>query len=307
MKYRFVWAAVGLLVACDSSPAEPRCGSGAECPSGVCLATGQCLETDGSAPDGSPADAGIEAAVDAPFDTSLDAPPGTCTPDQNGRIERAEIVIQTGTTVRWAAQQNLPVDTAGTTGAQGRSWDFSAAPGDRDLDLTPTPLEGQWFADSFPSATYAIRLADASDLLGVFQLTDQSLLLRGIVSPTDGASRTEAVYDPPVVVLAFPIEEGATFQTDARVTGVVNGLPVNYRERYESAVDARGEATTPFATFPVLRVRTLLTRTVGFVDTEVRQFSFITECFGTVATVVSEDDEPTVEFSRASELRRMGI
>ena len=62
---------------------------------------------------------------------------------------------------------------------------------------------------------------------------------------------------------------------------------------------------TAGTTFEVLRVRTELERTVGLLTTTVRTFAFVSECFGTVATVTSEDDEDQVEFSRAAEVRRL--
>jgi hypothetical protein len=106
-------------------------------------------------------------------------------------------------------------------------------------------------------------------------------------------------------MLRFPLAEGAAWTTEAAVTGVSLGLPATYGERYESAVDARGELVTPYGTFPVLRVRTTLTRTVGLVPTVTRSFAFVSECFGTVATVRSNPGEAALEFTQAAEVRRL--
>ena len=38
-----------------------------------------------------------------------------------------------------------------------------------------------------------------------------------------------------------------------------------------------------------------------------RQFLFVAECFGTIATLVSEDNETMTEFDRAAEIRRLGF
>ena len=50
-----------------------------------------------------------------------------------------------------------------------------------------------------------------------------------------------------------------------------------------------------------------LTRDVGVLRTTTRQFLFVAECFGTVATVISQENETEIEFSRAAELRRLGF
>jgi hypothetical protein len=177
--------------------------------------------------------------------------------------------------------------------------------GDHDALVETLAPEGQWWAPRFPGATYAARLTDDSDLLGVFEVTDTALLLRGVVSPADGAGRTELTYDPAVEVLRFPLRSAATWTTTSTVSGVASGVPGAYTERYDSQVDASGELITPFATFPVLRVRVVLTRTVGLVVTTVRTFAFVTECFGTVASVRSRDNETSSEFTRAAEARRL--
>jgi len=97
----------------------------------------------------------------------------------------------------------------------------------------------------------------------------------------------------------------ATWTSDTSVSGVAEGIPVAYSEKYESVVDAKGKLKTPLGTFDVLRVRVLLTRTVGFAVTKVRTFAFVTECYGTIATVTSDDNEGDIEFTHALEIRRI--
>jgi len=128
-----------------------------------------------------------------------------------------------------------------------------------------------------------------------------------VVSPTGGAGRTELRYAPAVRVLAFPLSPGASWDSDVLVSGVAEGVPVSYGERYRSEVDARGEVVTPYASFEALRVRTELVRQVGLVSTTVRSHAFVAPCFGVVARLVSEDDEPEIEFARASEVLRLGF
>ena len=48
-----------------------------------------------------------------------------------------------------------------------------------------------------------------------------------------------------------------------------------------------------------------LTRTVGALITTRRTFGFVSECYGTVATIVSKDYEAGAEFTTAAELWRL--
>ena len=117
--------------------------------------------------------------------------------------------------------------------------------------------------------------------------------------------RTELEYDPPVVVLSFPLEEGASWTTEATVSGLTSGVFGVFFEDYVSSVDARGDMITPFATFDAHRVRVDLTRTVGALVTTQVTFAFVAECFGTVATVRSQTNEDGAEFNDVSELQRL--
>jgi hypothetical protein len=198
------------------------------------------------------------------------------------------------------------VDLVGAQVGGVRTWDLTGAlTGDHSLLGETRDLSGAWYAADFVGATYASRLSDSNELLGVFEVTADALLLRGVVSPDDGLTRTKLTYDPAVKVLAFPLQAGTTFTTDSLVTGVASGVWSAYSEKYESQVDATGTLKTPYSTFHVLRVRTLLTRTVGLLVTTARTFTFVTDCFGTVATVRSQDNESAVEFTQAAEVWRL--
>ena len=62
---------------------------------------------------------------------------------------------------------------------------------------------------------------------------------------------------------------------------------------------------TPDA-FDVLRVKVVLVRTIGVLpSTTIRTFAFVTECYGTVATVTSKKDDANEEFTVAAEIRRI--
>ena len=89
------------------------------------------------------------------------------------------------------------------------------------------------------------------------------------------------------------------------MTGFAQGVLANYTEKYSYQVDAHGTLKTPFGDFPVLRTRVVLTRTLGLLTTVVRTYLFTTECFGTVASIVSKDNEQKAEFTSAAEVQRL--
>lgn len=215
--------------------------------------------------------------------------------------------LRAGLHATFEVAENAPVDTAGAMQPDGsRVWDLAKMlAGDHGMLVETQALAGQWFASAFGGATYTAKLSDTSDLLGVFELSDTQLLLRGVVSPMDGLTKTELTYNPPVVVLAFPLHDGASWQTTSNVSGVAQGVAVLYTEAYSSSVDAHGKLATPYGDFAVQRVNTGLVRTVGALVTTKRTFSFTAECFGTVATVTSKDDELQAEFTTAAEVSRL--
>ena len=302
-------AAVALRAGCGGD--APSCRVGADCASGVCLGSGTCAPPTEAGPggDGSPNPDGAMDGLGAP-DGGADRPDGaspSCTPNGDGILSRDELPLAAGQHATFRIAHDAGVATAGMPDpAGGLRWDLSIAlAGDRDVRVETASPAGAWYAADFPGATYATQLADGQDLLGIFELAPDALLLRGVVSPASGALRTELTYMPPVPVLALPMRQGSSWTTTATVTGVASGVPVAYTERYDSTVDAHGSLVTPYATFPVLRVRVLLTRTVGLTLTTVRSFVFAAECFGEVAGVTSHEDEPAQDFTAAAEVRRL--
>jgi hypothetical protein len=224
-------------------------------------------------------------------------------------ITQEELPVAVGLHANFSAAASVPVDTAGKLGLGGEHvWDLSAPiTGQADEKVETLPIAGQWFAASFPGATYASRLSSTSDLLGVFEVAAGKLLLRGVVSPADGAMATSLVYTTPIVVLSFPIKEGGTWTTSSNITGKASGttIAVFYADTYTSKVDAHGTMKTPFATFPVLRIRVDRLSNLAGIITSSHRFVFVTECFGTVATMVSKDYEMADEFTTAAEVSRL--
>lgn len=314
------WLALALVLIAGCAATDSNgddCSRGSDCPSGACQ-DGRCVTgaggSGGSAGSAGQAgsagvgatDGGVSGAAGSGA-TAGAGGSGVCQPNHDGTIERSEVPLAAGLNAKFLVALDANVDTLGTQQADGsRRWDLTQALSGDHLALVETqPLGGKWFAAKFPGATYATRLSESAELLGVFQLTDAALLLRGVVSPQDGLQKTELVYDPPVTVLSFPLAEGKTWQTTSNVTGSAQGVFAAYSEKYEYALDAHGELVAPYGTFPVLRLRATLTRTVGLIPTVIRTHSFASECFGVVATIASQDNEPNSEFTKASEVRRL--
>jgi hypothetical protein len=298
-------AASSLIAACSEDEAR-ECRVGADCASGACTPEGRCVVS--ATPPGSssgepvtPNEAGT--LEDAGADVVL---PG-CTPNKDGTITADEVPIAAGLKATFRIATDEPISTAGITGGDGkRTWDFAAAlASDTSAIVETLPLTSKWYAADFPTATYVSKLSASSNLLGVFKKSAAALDLLGVVSPDEGLSKTRLTYAAPVTVLAFPLSVGKTWSTDTTVSGLASGFVAAYSEKYESEVDAAGKLTTPLGTFDVLRVRVLLTRTVGVLTTKIRTFAYVTECYGTVATVTSGDNEATVDFTQAAELKRI--
>jgi hypothetical protein len=312
--------AVLLAGGCDGD--EPDCRVGADCASGVCRSDGTCEPVSEDGDGGQDGLDGVDGA-DEVGDEDLadgedgeeeedaggdDGGPVVCQPNLDWVVERGEVSLRSGLYATFEIGLDCTVDTAGESQADGsRRWDLSGQlAGDHAERVDLIDPTGAWWAPDFPGATYAARLRDAEELLGVFQGTDTALLLLGVVSPEEGLYATKLSYDPPVEVLRFPLSEGLAWSTDATVTGLASGVMAYYTESYDSQVDARGQLATPFGAFQVLRVRVELTRTVGVMVTTSRSFAFVAECFGTVALVHSADYEGEVEFTQAAEARRLG-
>jgi hypothetical protein len=232
--------------------------------------------------------------------------PGNCVPNRDGVIERDEVTLRAGLNAKFKVSSRAEFNTAPEE-VEGESvWDLS---GDFDGDsLTIVELQEPdsfWFSADFPDATYVTQLSADSDLLGIFKSSETGLELLGVASPEEGFTQTKLKYDPPVEVLKFPIEEGSQWETESSVSGTALGVFSLYDETYVTREAGQGILKTPFADFPVTRLRVDLERVVGFVTTTTRQYVWVSECFGTVGTVRSSDNESDIEFSSPSEIRRI--
>lgn len=335
MHNRHLIVALAVLAACSGTP-PVDCRVGADCASGVCKSDGTCMpisvdgggtgtgggdgvtgggagNEDGGATGGGSAVTGGGMGVTG-GGSGVDAGP-TCIPNHDGTIERSEVYFQPGLRATFRISGGAQFNTRGTDGGY---WDFTTAlAGDTSRLVETKAITGEWYAADFPDAGYVTELGAGSDLLAIFSATDDALYLQGVVSPASGSTSTKLKYDPWVKVLQFPLTAGAQWSTDSTVsgtyyTGVYQGvigatLPFQ-EEKYEMQVDRAGIAVTPFAEFDVLRVRTTMTRSFPlsvFPNIVIRSFNWNTECFGTVATVSSTQNETNTEFVDAGEVRRL--
>lgn len=286
------------LLLCSMSAACGGAGSGAtcevddDCDSKFCKADGMC----GS------------AEIDGGTDVSVDGASAICTPNHDGMITLAELPFAPGRMANFRIATDATWDTAGVAmGGGARRWDlFVQLANDADRELVLGSPMGMWWLSAFQSATYATELASSSDLRGVFELASSKLSLLGVVSPDGGTYRTELEYDPPAQVLAVPLFASKTWMSSSTVSGSAQGAIVAYTEKYESRVDQFGTMVTPYGEFPVVRVATDMTRTSGFSTlATTRTFTWISECFGPVATASSQSFETDDEFTDIAEVRRL--
>jgi len=330
MHNRSIIVALALFSACSGAPSVD-CRVGADCASGVCKSDGTCEPVSDSGVTGGGVGStggGVGTVGGGTGDedggsigggtgvtgggSGVDAGP-TCIPNHDGTIERSEVYFQPGLRATFKISGATTFDTRGTDGGY---WDFTTAlAGDTSRLVETKSISGEWYAADFPDAGYVTELGAGSDLLAIFSATDDALYLQGVVSPSSGSTSTKLKYTPWVKVMQFPLAAGAQWSTNSTVsgtyyTGVYQGvigatLPFQ-SESYSMQVDRRGTAVTPFAEFDVLRVRTTMVRSFNTVPTTtIRSFNWNTECFGTVATVSSTDNESSTEFTSASEVRRL--
>ncbi len=324
---------IGLMLTlggCAGGAGMKPCLVGGDCESGVCFADGTCGPLDAGTPGqdaamaqddaGSPPDvdagggdgggdtnpdAGRSGGTDAGM-TGHDAGGGGCG-NGDGRIDSSELPLTVGETLSVTVATNASVDTHGADQPDGtRVWDLEGPySGDADANFVRRPLDGTWFAGDFTDASYTLPLDSSSGLLGVFQRTSSAILLRGVVSMDSGVTQTELTYDPPVTVWQLPLAEGASWDETSTVSGTASGVAAYYSERWQVSVDASGSLGTPAGVRQVLRVSTLITRTVGISVTAHRRLSFLQECAGNIAQVSSVDGDGSAEPTYAAELWRI--
>ena len=254
-----------------------------------------------------------EPALD-PYDPGPGSMPA-CVPNLDGKIESSEIPVALGLPVNFRVSPDGEERTVNVAGLQEGSqtlWDWSAPGNDQVFTMTPTPLAGQGFEDSFPGGDFVLRVDPAGTTLGVYSHTDDAVRLHGVASADEQPATGKILlpYDEPIDLYRFPIQPGTAWTVTGNVTnGTWNGAPYAGSDEYEVAVDGKGTLALPELTFTEAhRVRTNLTVQPAFgFPTSRRLVSWMFECFGEVARAQSRLDENAEDFTVATEVRRLGI
>jgi hypothetical protein len=303
-------ALAAVAAGCASTPVDGSCRVDGDCQAGQACVAGECRAVAGAADLGAPPAVGdLSRPASQPLDltppAALDGASPVCSFNHNGVIDRDELPVLVGLGGLYAingAGQPVTVSLQ----QQGGQWDYSApATGDRKhFDQLQSPV-GTWWSGEFPDATYAEELDADSGLLGVYKATATSIQLLGVVSASAGLTQTDLKYATPIDVLRFPLQAGASWTSASTVSGQASGVLFGAYEEYVFTVDERGQVKVPAGTFDSLRVRMSYTQTIGALVTTQYTDLFLTECYGLVARLRSQDDEPNVDFTTASEYRRL--
>jgi hypothetical protein len=299
------------LAACSSSPAQ-MCSRDQDCQPGLRCADGVCtpvLQQDRGPLDSSPAETGRPdgGQPPAPDAARADGLP-VCQPDHDDKLERSEMPLRVGASVKYSVGSGLAVDLQGTR-VQGRTrWDLTAsAPDEKPYVAELEPVAG-WAAADFPGATYMTLLDAGYQTYGVFKATPTSLQLVGVISKTAG--ETKLTYSKPVDSLRFPVVAKDSYETGAVVTGPMGFFPY-YASIYEThnvSVLEAGSLKLPELTLDVLLLKIVVkqnpTANPFLVTTRV-SFLFVAECYGIVAQIFTDEDPATLSSVVARERRRI--
>lgn len=253
----------------------------------------------------------------APSAYEPQAPPAlTCVPDLDGQVTAAELAPAFGVPASYLvspASAVRPVDPVGTVDPAGRRvWDLSEPDTDPVISVVARPATGHWAAASFPSDAFVVPLDAGQSIDAFYRHTEAELTLIGLASrladPPEG--RTLWTYAAPVTLYRFPLADGQRWTSVGEVrNGTVRGLPYAGRDTYEFEVSQTGQLLLPDLTFTqTLRVKSrLVTQPAVGQSVSRNQISWIFECFGEVARLVSEPGEASSDFTRAAEIRRLGL
>ncbi len=238
-----------------------------------------------------------------------------CLPDNDGAIQASELPFAPGLTAAYRANPPgtlVGLDPAGRQVEGKLEWDFSSTAGNI-YPVTTEPLAGKWFAGHFPTGDLATGVTVSGDLYQVLQLQPDRVLLLGLASrtPDTQPGYTLIVYDPPVVAMRYPLQQGLRFTSTGttRAGATLKGLAVHMVDTYEVAIRTEGVVRLPnLRLHRALLVETTVTsKTVGGVSAVTRQLQWFAECYGEVVRAISQTNEPQALFTTASELRRLSF
>ena len=252
-------------------------------------------------------------------------PPGNgagligCTPNLDGVISSAELQAAIGVPARYRLGFDQAVDPTGLVSSSGkRSWDWGwSSAGELALTIAAENASDKWYASKFTGAQFAgAQFTTPFDLEGkldaVYRKDDKGLWLLGLVSrvPKPTAGLTWMPYDPPVLAVQLPLKAGDSWTSTGVIKGgSFNGLPYAGTDTYTYRVAAAGALILPdLAIEQALQVtvQVTLSPVIGKPITS-RQISYFSECLGEVARASATADEPAELFTKAAQLRRLGL
>jgi len=286
-----------------------QCRRGALCQQGLCEGEAPLPVEDAGVQDDASVDldAGLSDAVLEDVALPLDAASPLCNPEGDGVLTRDEFLLAPGSIAHLlVAEGHQPVDLMGSPCEAGRCWDF-AAPRENDARriVELYPVEGAWYAEEFPEASYASLLDSERRWLGLFRLSEGGLDLLGTASEEPRDMLT--TYEPPVRLYQFPLSVGDAWVAETTQNGYWGFSSIWTEDRYTIQVLERGQVQTPQGPFDAIQVVTTLEQSVPFTifATDRVIHTFLSECFGIVARIVGPEDETETFFDRADRVERL--
>lgn len=315
-----------LLAACADPPcvADDACAATERCAAGVCVPLDAQAGTEGEGEGEGDVDADVDVDPSGEGEgegdgEGEDRPEARCSL-ADGVISHDELPVVPGiplhTLVAEPATGTVPVDIVGQDVAGVRTWDLSAdLPGDTLLTLVASQVADHWFApavaEAFPDAapltdgvgTYVAPLDD--ETLAVFARSEAALEILAVASVDGGLYRTFITYDPPILVLALPLQVGSAFSSESTGSGTFLGNPFYVSaDVYTSEVDAVGDVVTRAGTWPALRLRVAQDVFAGVRVTS-EQVIFMTPCLGVIARADSAVGARARDFTDAARVLRL--
>jgi hypothetical protein len=277
--------------------------------SGACAWSVACENNLTHPPDTTPYEAGTIA-------------PLSCVPNLDGVIESSELQPSLGVPASYrvnAANTTRAVDVAGEVNSSGQLvWDWGASYADDQVaTIEAAPLQGKWYASSFPGGQYAAPFDAGDTIEAVYSQDANGAYIHGLAStqqnPPNG--QTLWAYDSPVTLYQFPLKPGTTWSTSGTIrNGIVEGLPYAATDTYQGTDDATGQLVLPDFTFTQAhRLRFVVTTvfSAGGAPQATEQVSFLSECAGEIgrATAAPIDDGGALvqNFTTAAQQRRLGM
>ncbi len=248
---------------------------------------------------------------DGAVDYTLIADSLSCLPDNDGAIERSELVFKAGLAASYRAN---PPGTLAPLSPKGKlvngktEWDFSSTDG-VVVKLKVEQPAGTWYAKHFPTGNLSMVTSVKGDTLQVLQVESDRVLLLGLASRKPDYTLT--VYEPPITAMKFPLKKGLKFtSTSSTKDGAkINGLSVHTKDTYEVAINTEGVLRLPHLKLHrTLLIETKVTsKTVGGVSATTHQLQWFSECYGEVVRALSQVNEKDMMFTKAMELRRLSL